>query len=104
MNCTRCKRPITEAERCASVEQPFCPPCWMIHFYDFPEKKFARVQAELDRHRRAGVDEETLKKLLWSALRAHAEGAIMKKLDDMQPWIDRMVALARNAPPPEDVL
>lgn len=104
MNCTRCKRTITEAERCASVAQPFCPPCWMIHYYRFPEKRFARVQAELERYRRAGVDEETLKRLLWSTLRAHADNMVRQKLEDMQPWIDRMVALAQNAPPAADVL
>lgn len=96
-NCTRCHRPITETERCATTERPFCPMCWMIDFYGFPEDRLKRVEAELARYRTWGVDEETLKKLLWSALRAHADKRIRQKMEGMTPMLDRILAIRRDS-------
>src|SRR5688500_10415712 len=89
--CTRCKKEIRGENYCATKERPFCPLCWMVDFYRFPETKYRAIQKELQQYRDQGVPEETLEKLLWSTLRAHAQNQIAIKLDAMKPIIDHML-------------
>jgi hypothetical protein len=65
----------------------------MIDFYGFPEDRLRKVEAELARYRQMGADEQTLKRLLWSALRAHANKVLCEQPVDMALVIDRMLVV-----------
>jgi len=79
MNCTRCKKPLTD-NICGTADHPYCPECHLIYFYGYPEEKLKKVMAEIEIYRQRGVDEETLKRLLWSTLVKHADKVIKEKL------------------------
>jgi hypothetical protein len=91
--CTLCGQLLNDREYCATKDRPFCPTCWMIDFYGFPEDRLRKVEAELAGYRQMGVDEQTLKRLLWSALRAHANKLFREQPVDMALVIDRMLAV-----------
>lgn len=69
--CSRCNQTKSE-NRCGTADEPYCQPCWLIHYFNIPQSVVDKIDAEIESHRQAGVVEDTLQKLRFSALNKQA--------------------------------
>jgi|GEM_PF-5494712 len=84
-HCLRCHCDVHDGTYFATKDAAYCATCWLISFYNFPEQRWTKLQAEVRGHRQRGVPQATIDQLVRGALRAHARTMVAQKLEAMAP-------------------